>query len=58
VSKEKHVFLTAGAKKKLRMKKEIGIENGIVIKKDNEKSTQRNSGRKMLFFRAFGLFRL
>jgi hypothetical protein len=29
--------MTSGRKQKLRMKKEIGIENGIGIEKDNEK---------------------
>jgi hypothetical protein len=32
--------MTSGRKKKLRIKEEIGIENGIGIKKDNEKSSQ------------------
>jgi hypothetical protein len=32
--------MTSGRKNKLRMKNEIGIENGIEIEKDNEKSFQ------------------
>jgi hypothetical protein len=37
-------------KKKLRMKKEIGIENGIGIEKDNEKSSQLTPNEKSCFF--------